>query len=113
MSFGRCLGLTMRRLRGEEGAWGSGLFLMMRGWGRLRRWVFFSFFVFYLMLIEVVAFLDPIIAHDSEGSEAEKQAEVDLVRKFIDSRSRAKDINQKLHLVWSILLLFLGLDMLS
>ena len=39
-SFGRCLGLTMRRLRGEEGAWGSGLLMMMRGWGRLRRWVF-------------------------------------------------------------------------
>ncbi|KIK06295.1 hypothetical protein K443DRAFT_290391 [Laccaria amethystina LaAM-08-1] len=41
-----------------------------------------------------------IIAHDSEGFEAGKQAEVDVVWKFIDSRSRAKDINQKLHLVW-------------
>ena len=48
-----------------------------------------------------------IMAHDSEGFEAGKQAEVDVVWKFIDSRSRAKDINQKLHLVWFVLLLFL------
>ena len=46
-----------------------------------------------------------IIAHDSEGFEAGKQAEVDVVWKFINSRSRAKDINQKLHLVWFVLLL--------
>ena len=57
--------------RGRGGGWGSGLLLMMRSWGRLRRWVFFRSSVF-LRLIEVVAFLDPIIAHDSEGSEAEK-----------------------------------------
>lgn len=41
-----------------------------------------------------------IIAHDSEGFGAGKQAEVDVVWKFINSRSQAKDINQKLHLVW-------------
>jgi len=45
--------------------------------------------------------------------EAGKQAEVDVVWKFIDSRSRAKDINQKLHLVWFVLLLFLAVDKLS
>ena len=54
-----------------------------------------------------------IIAHDSEGFEAGKQAEVDVVWKFIDSRSREKDINQKLHLVWFVLLLFLIMDKLS
>ena len=54
-----------------------------------------------------------IIAHDSEGFEAGKQAEVDVVWKFINSRSRAKDINQKLHLVWFVLLLFLAADKLS
>ena len=32
---------------------------------------------------------------------------MDVVWKFIDSRSRAKDINQKLHLVWFVFLLFL------
>ena len=53
-----------------------------------------------------------IIAHDSEGFEAGKQAEVDVVWKFIDSRSRAKDINQKLHLVWFVLLLFPVVDKL-
>jgi len=54
-----------------------------------------------------------IIAHDSEGFEAGKQAEVDVVWKFINSRSRSKDINQKLHLVWFVLLLFLAVDKLS
>ena len=39
---------------------------------------------------------------------------MDVVWKFIDSRSRAlKDINQKLHLVWFVLLLFLAVDKLS
>ena len=47
-----------------------------------------------------------IIAHDSEGFEAGRRAEVDVVRKFIDSRSQVQDINQKLHLVWFVLLLF-------
>ena len=54
-----------------------------------------------------------IIAHDSEGFEAGKQAELDVVWKFIDSRSRAKDINQKLHLVWFVFLPFLVVDKLS
>ena len=54
-----------------------------------------------------------IIAHDSEGFEAGKQAEVDVVWKFIDSRSQAKDINQKLHLVWFIFLPLLVVEKLS
>ena len=33
---------------------------------------------------------------------------MDVVWKFIDSRSRAKDINQKLHLVWFVFLLLMG-----
>ncbi|KIJ96944.1 hypothetical protein K443DRAFT_269853 [Laccaria amethystina LaAM-08-1] len=41
-----------------------------------------------------------IIAHDSEGFEAGKQNEVDVVRKFIDRKSQERDINQRLHLVW-------------
>lgn len=48
-----------------------------------------------------------IIAHDSEGFEAGKQNEVDVVRKFIDRRSQETDINQRLHLVWFVLLPFL------
>jgi len=54
-----------------------------------------------------------IIAHDSEGFQEGKQAEVDVVWKFIDGRSREKDINQKLHLVWFVFLLFLAVDKLS
>ena len=38
---------------------------------------------------------------------------MDVVWKFIDSRSREKDINQKLHLVWFVLLLFLIIGKLS
>ena len=45
-----------------------------------------------------------IIAHDSEGFEAGKQNEVEVVRKFIDKRSKEKDINQRLHLVWLVIL---------
>lgn len=41
-----------------------------------------------------------IIAHDSEGFEAGKQNEVDVVRKFIDRRPQERDINRRLHLVW-------------
>ena len=48
-----------------------------------------------------------IIAHDSEGFEAGKQREVDVVRKFIDRRSQEMDINQRLHLVWFVSLPFL------
>ena len=54
-----------------------------------------------------------IIAHDSEGFEAANRAEVDVVCKFIDGRSQVEDINQKLHLVWFVLLLFLAVDKLS
>ena len=43
-----------------------------------------------------------IVAHDSEGFEAGKQNEVDVVRNFIDRRSKEKDINQRLHLVWFV-----------
>ena len=54
-----------------------------------------------------------IIAHDSEGFEAANEAEVDVVRKFINGRSQVEDINQKLHLVWFVLPLFLAVDKLS
>ena len=40
-----------------ERGWGSGLLLMMRGWGRLHGWVFrCSFFPFCLRSIDIVAF---------------------------------------------------------
>jgi len=48
-----------------------------------------------------------IIVHDSEGFEAGKLNEVDVVRKFIDRRSQERDINERLHLVWFVLPLFL------
>ena len=38
---------------------------------------------------------------------------MDVVWRFIDSRSRAKDINQKLHLVWFVLLVLLIMGKLS
>jgi len=47
-----------------------------------------------------------ITAHDSEGFEAGQQNEVDVVRNFIDRRSQESDINQRLHLVWFVLIPF-------
>ena len=69
MSFGRCLGLLMRRLRGEEGAgWGSGLLLTVRVGAIAQVGLFFSFFLFCLRLIDVVAFVDPFGAAGGAGT---------------------------------------------
>ena len=41
-----------------------------------------------------------MVAHDSEGFEAGHRKEVDVVKNFIEKRSKEENINLKLHLIW-------------
>jgi hypothetical protein len=41
-----------------------------------------------------------MVAHDSEGFEAGRSNEVDVVKDFIERRSKMTSINDKLHVVW-------------
>jgi len=41
-----------------------------------------------------------MVAHDSEGFEVGCINEVNVVKDFIESRSKMDDINKRLHLVW-------------
>ncbi|EKM60411.1 uncharacterized protein PHACADRAFT_109866 [Phanerochaete carnosa HHB-10118-sp] len=41
-----------------------------------------------------------LIVHDSEGFEAGKKHEVNIVSDFIERRSAMEDINQRLHMIW-------------
>ncbi|KAE9395946.1 hypothetical protein BT96DRAFT_825471, partial [Gymnopus androsaceus JB14] len=43
---------------------------------------------------------DKMVAHDSEGFEAGHSKEVDVVKNFIEQRSKEENINLKLHLIW-------------
>lgn len=43
-----------------------------------------------------------LVAHDSEGFEAGRSDEVDVVKDFIERRSKMRNINNKLHIVWSV-----------
>jgi hypothetical protein len=43
-----------------------------------------------------------MVAHDSEGFEAGTTNEVDVVKKFIERRSKAENVNERLHLVWFV-----------
>ncbi|KAE9410721.1 hypothetical protein BT96DRAFT_805069, partial [Gymnopus androsaceus JB14] len=43
---------------------------------------------------------DKMVAHDSEGFEAGHSKEVDVVKNFIEKRSKEENINLKLHLIW-------------
>jgi hypothetical protein len=49
-----------------------------------------------------------IVAHDSEGFEAGQRDELDVVRNFIKRRSKAKDINDRLHVVWCVQTIYVG-----
>lgn len=43
-----------------------------------------------------------MVAHDSEGFEAGTSNEVDVVKKFIERRSKMENVNERLHLVWFV-----------
>jgi hypothetical protein len=43
-----------------------------------------------------------MVVHDSEGFEAGRSNEVDVVKNFIERRSKVEDINERLHLVWLV-----------
>ena len=45
---------------------------------------------------------DQMVAHDSEGFEAGRRNEVNVVKDFIERRSKMDNINLRLHLVWSV-----------
>lgn len=50
-----------------------------------------------------------IVAHDSEGFEAGQRNELDVVTNFIERRSQARNINDRLHVVWFVKLFEGGL----
>jgi hypothetical protein len=54
-----------------------------------------------------------IVAHDSEGFEAGRSKEVDVVKNFFERRSKMSNINERLHLVWFACLLCTRLCPLS
>jgi len=43
-----------------------------------------------------------MVAHDSEGFEAGQSDEVEVVKNFIARRSKANNINDRLHMVWLV-----------
>jgi len=43
-----------------------------------------------------------MVAHDSEGFEAGTSNEVDVVRRFIERRSKMDNVNERLHLIWFV-----------
>jgi hypothetical protein len=43
-----------------------------------------------------------MVAHDSEGFEAGTGNEVDVVKNFIERRSKMENVNERLHLVWFV-----------
>lgn len=45
---------------------------------------------------------DKMVAHDSEGFEAGRDNEVEVVKNFIEKRSKMEDINDRLHVVWYV-----------
>lgn len=40
------------------------------------------------------------LVHDSEGFEAGRKDEFNVVQRFIESRSRREKINERLHAIW-------------
>jgi predicted GTPase len=45
---------------------------------------------------------DKLVAHDSEGFESGQSDELDVVKKFIERRSKAENMSERLHMVWSV-----------
>jgi hypothetical protein len=43
------------------------------------------------------------IFHDSRGFEAGGISELNTVREFIEQRSRSKDLNDQLHVIWYVI----------
>ena len=46
------------------------------------------------------------VFHDSRGFEAGDTGEFDLVQEFIEERSKARNVNERLHVIWCVRIRF-------